>query len=72
MSLRNRRGKTDIGHERCLCLLKPHQIWFQRTSGCQEAILKKGKRGEKTEVRQIAQELKISINRSDKMMTPDF
>jgi len=55
----------DTGREICIwplsqsinCSLKPHQKWSPWKGGCQEAILKEGKLGEKAWVCQMTQEL---------------
>ena len=39
------------------CSLKPHQKWSPWKGGCQEAILKEGKRGEKAELCQMTKEV---------------
>jgi len=68
MSLRKRKTiqqRPDTGPERCIwtfswsiyCWPKPHHKWFPWKDGCQEAIHKEGKQGEKTELCQSTHEV---------------
>ena len=43
--------------ENMVCWPKPHQKWSPWKGGCQEAILKEGKQGEKAELCQMTQEV---------------
>ena len=60
-----KKQRTDTGPERCIwpfgwsicCSLKPHQKSSPWKDGCQEAIPKEGKWGERAEVCQMTQEL---------------